>query len=107
MSMQGGGGYQSPWGSQTVLPELDGTMAEMEPLGELTEVGFEPQTRARSNTWPLPRPDNYVDPSEDTGSKKNSTQNLSGNYHICHLANQQPPGEQYRDTMLCLQWHHA
>jgi hypothetical protein len=23
------------------------------------EMGFEPQTRARSNTWPLPRPDNY------------------------------------------------
>lgn len=23
--------------------------------------GFEPQTRARSNTWPLPRPENYVD----------------------------------------------
>ncbi|XP_015114858.1 forkhead box protein O [Diachasma alloeum] len=25
------------------------------------ESGFEPQTRARSNTWPLPRPDGYVD----------------------------------------------
>lgn len=23
--------------------------------------GFEPQTRARSNTWPLPRPEGYVD----------------------------------------------
>ncbi|XP_071455772.1 forkhead box protein O6 [Hetaerina americana] len=23
------------------------------------EPGFEPQQRARSNTWPLPRPDNY------------------------------------------------
>lgn len=32
----------------------------MEP--PLTEIeGFEPQTRARSNTWPLPRPENYVD----------------------------------------------
>lgn len=28
----------------------------MEPLTEL-ELGFEPQQRARSNTWPLPRPD--------------------------------------------------
>lgn len=25
------------------------------------DSGFEPQQRARSNTWPLPRPDNYVD----------------------------------------------
>ena len=25
------------------------------------DSNFEPQQRARSNTWPLPRPDNYVD----------------------------------------------
>ncbi|XP_066149769.1 forkhead box protein O isoform X1 [Euwallacea fornicatus] len=34
----------------------------MEPLAEVD--GFEPQTRARSNTWPLPRPENFVDPEE-------------------------------------------
>lgn len=34
----------------------------MEPLAELD--GFEPQTRARSNTWPLPRPENFVEPEE-------------------------------------------
>uniref|UniRef100_A0A1B6CK65 Forkhead box protein O n=1 Tax=Clastoptera arizonana TaxID=38151 RepID=A0A1B6CK65_9HEMI len=34
----------------------------MEPLAEL-DLGFEPQQRARSNTWPLPRPENYEDPS--------------------------------------------
>ncbi|XP_028027238.1 forkhead box protein O isoform X2 [Bombyx mandarina] len=78
MSIQGGGGYQSPWSSQTGLSELEGTMAELEPLGELAEVGFEPQTRARSNTWPLPRPDNYVEQVDEAGSKKNSNQNLSG-----------------------------
>ncbi|XP_072939769.1 forkhead box protein O isoform X3 [Epargyreus clarus] len=77
MSLQGGNSYQSPWSSQTALSELEGAMGELEPLGELTEVGFEPQTRARSNTWPLPRPENYVDPSDD-GSKKNSNQNLAG-----------------------------
>ncbi|CAH0729394.1 unnamed protein product, partial [Brenthis ino] len=71
------GSYQSPWSSQTALSELEGAMGEFEPVGELTEVGFEPQTRARSNTWPQPRPENYVDP-EDPGSKKNSNQNLSG-----------------------------
>lgn len=80
MSIQGGGGYQSPWSSQTGLTELEGPMGELEPLGELAEVGFEPQTRARSNTWPLPRPDNYVEPSDDAGSKKNSNQNLTGKY---------------------------
>lgn len=35
----------------------------MEPLAE--HDGFEPQTRARSNTWPLPRPENYVEPGEE------------------------------------------
>ncbi|CAG9795249.1 unnamed protein product [Diatraea saccharalis] len=78
MSLQGSGGFQSPWSSQTGLAELEGTMGELEPLGELAEAGFEPQTRARSNTWPQPRPDNYVDPVEDAGSKKNSNQNLPG-----------------------------
>jgi hypothetical protein len=28
---------------------------------DLLDCGFEPQTRARSNTWPLPRPENFVD----------------------------------------------
>lgn len=39
----------------------------MEPLAEL-DAGFEPQTRARSNTWPLPRPENFVEPG-DEGNK--------------------------------------
>lgn len=30
------------------------------PLTEL-DLGFEPQQRARSNTWPLPRPENFTD----------------------------------------------
>ncbi|KAH1005267.1 hypothetical protein HUJ04_006282 [Dendroctonus ponderosae] len=38
----------------------------MEPLAEVD--GFEPQTRARSNTWPLPRPENFVDPEDGTQS---------------------------------------
>lgn len=38
-------------------------MGMLEPLNELD--GFEPQTRARSNTWPLPRPDNYVEPGDE------------------------------------------
>ncbi|XP_074028904.1 forkhead box, sub-group O isoform X1 [Leptinotarsa decemlineata] len=39
----------------------------MEPLAE--HDGFEPQTRARSNTWPLPRPENYVEPGDEAGNK--------------------------------------
>lgn len=41
----------------------------MEPLAELD--GFEPQTRARSNTWPLPRPENYVEPGEEAAAAAN------------------------------------
>lgn len=40
-------------------------------MDELTELAldsglgaFEPQQRARSNTWPLPRPDDFVDKDE-------------------------------------------
>ena len=29
------------------------------------DSNFEPQQRARSNTWPLPRPENYVDVKEE------------------------------------------
>lgn len=82
MSLQAGGSYSNLWSSQTGLQELEGGMGELEPLGEMPEAGFEPQTRARSNTWPLPRPDNYVDPADDAGSKKNSNQNLSGKCHV-------------------------
>ena len=35
------------------LPELD------------LDSNFEPQQRARSNTWPLPRPENYVEIKEE------------------------------------------
>ncbi|XP_035210852.1 forkhead box protein O-like [Stegodyphus dumicola] len=35
----------------------------MDPLE--IDPNFEPQTRARSNTWPLPRPDNFVEPDGD------------------------------------------
>ncbi|XP_060526261.1 forkhead box protein O isoform X4 [Cylas formicarius] len=37
----------------------------LEPLVEHAGDGLEPLPRARSNTWPLPRPENYVDPPED------------------------------------------
>ncbi|XP_056642803.1 forkhead box protein O-like isoform X2 [Diorhabda sublineata] len=53
-------------------------MNMMDPLPEID--GFEPQTRARSNTWPLPRPDNYVDPADEAAGNK------------CVVAGQQGPG---------------
>lgn len=43
-------------------------MSIMEPLAEL-DGGFEPQARARSNTWPQPRPENYVEPDGEAGNK--------------------------------------
>ncbi|KYN17551.1 Forkhead box protein O [Trachymyrmex cornetzi] len=33
------------------------------------ETGFEPQTRARSNTWPLPRPEGYVEGNVPTAKE--------------------------------------
>lgn len=33
------------------------------------ETGFEPQTRARSNTWPLPRPEGYVEGNAPAGKE--------------------------------------
>ncbi|CAH1989749.1 unnamed protein product [Acanthoscelides obtectus] len=57
----------------------------MEPVSEHGECpgggggpgaeGFEPLTRARSNTWPLPRPENYVDPP---GSEEGSAVAATG-----------------------------
>lgn len=71
----------------------------MDPLDP--DPGFEPQTRARSNTWPLPRPDNYVDPSAGPGDdekgpgptveapKKNSSRrNAWGNMSYADLITQ-------------------
>lgn len=45
----------------------------MEPLAEMD--GLEPQTRARSNTWPLPRPENFVEGDETTPPSTTSTAN--------------------------------
>ncbi|KAH8278874.1 hypothetical protein KR018_010692 [Drosophila ironensis] len=48
-------------------------------VGELPlDAGFEPQTRARSNTWPCPRPDNFVEPVDELDSTKASNQQLTG-----------------------------
>ncbi|XP_052850125.1 forkhead box protein O isoform X4 [Drosophila gunungcola] len=41
------------------------------------DVGFEPQTRARSNTWPCPRPENFVEPTDELDSTKASNQQLA------------------------------
>lgn len=51
---------------------------QMDLVAELHEGGFEPQTRARSNTWPCPRPENFVDPPDDVDSTKASNQHLAG-----------------------------
>lgn len=48
------------WQRQTM------NLGVMEPLAEVD--GFEPQTRARSNTWPLPRPENFVEPDENAAA---------------------------------------
>lgn len=37
------------------------------PLPPMAEAGFEPQTRARSNTWPCPRPEDNNNVSHSPG----------------------------------------
>lgn len=59
---------------------------QMETLVELQDNGFEPQTRARSNTWPLPRPDNFVEPCDESESNKCSNQQLSGTWGFLELS---------------------
>uniref|UniRef100_A0AAG5CMT6 Forkhead box protein O n=1 Tax=Anopheles atroparvus TaxID=41427 RepID=A0AAG5CMT6_ANOAO len=49
----------------------------MDALAELQDTAFEPQTRARSNTWPLPRPENFVEPETELDSNKCSNQQLA------------------------------
>lgn len=43
-------------------------------MADVPESTFEPQGRARSNTWPLPRPENFVEPTED-GENTNGINN--------------------------------
>ncbi|XP_014254467.1 forkhead box protein O isoform X2 [Cimex lectularius] len=38
----------------------------MDPSVTEVEMGMEPQTRARSNTWPLPRPENFSEPDSSS-----------------------------------------
>lgn len=56
---------------------------QMETLVELQDNGFEPQTRARSNTWPLPRPDNFVEPCDESESNKLSGTPRDGQVEGC------------------------
>ena len=65
----------SPREGNEGLPVEDGV--PMDSLTELHDGGFEPQTRARSNTWPLPRPENFVEPTDESESNKCSNQQLS------------------------------
>lgn len=55
----------------------------LEPLSEL-DTGFEPQTRARSNTWPLPRPENFV---EGNGEEKCGQQPMEAASTVTNVAN--------------------
>lgn len=69
--------FNSPWPSPSGgLEGLSTEALQMDMITDLQEQ-FEPQTRARSNTWPLPRPDNFVEPADDSGSTKCSNQQLA------------------------------
>ncbi|XP_067617885.1 forkhead box protein O [Eurosta solidaginis] len=66
-------GFVHQWHTPTDNP------LHMDVANELQgDGGFEPQTRARSNTWPCPRPENFVEPPDDVESTKASIQHLAG-----------------------------
>lgn len=74
--------FNDPWPSPPVLEGLSSD--QMDSLAELHEGAFEPQIRARSNTWPLPRPENFVEPNDDTDNNQQSSnqQSLTGESSI-------------------------
>lgn len=72
--------FNSAWPSpQRGIDGLSNDALHVDMETELRET-FEPQTRARSNTWPLPRPDGFVEPTDDSGSTQCSNQQLA---NIC------------------------
>lgn len=66
--------FNDTWGTPPNLGE-GLSSDQMDSLAELHENAFEPQIRARSNTWPLPRPENFVEPSDDNESNNQKTNN--------------------------------
>lgn len=75
-------GFAQDWPN---LPRSDNGLQMDQLVGELHgDVGFEPQTRARSNTWPCPRPENFVEPNDELDSTKASNQQLApgGKYRL-------------------------
>lgn len=66
------------WSSNPPLPPLEDVL-QMDLVAELNDAQFEPQTRARSNTWPCPpRGETFTEQLNDNDSESNkaSTQNL-------------------------------
>lgn len=68
-------GFAHDWPTPT---RTDANALQMDLVSELRDGGFEPQTRARSNTWPCPRPENFVEPPDELESTKASNQHLAG-----------------------------
>lgn len=64
--------FNNDWSKQQTDENL-----QMDLVSELHDGTFEPQTRARSNTWPLPRPENFVEPTDESESNKASNQQLA------------------------------
>lgn len=78
--------FNEPWPSPPVLDGLSSD--QMDSLAEMQEGTFEPQLRARSNTWPLPRPENFIEPSDDTDNNQqisNQQSLLNGVYNILYV----------------------
>lgn len=68
-------GYAQDWPH---LTRTDNGLQMDQLVGDLHgDEGFEPQQRGRSNTWPCPRPENFVEPNDELDSTKASNQQLA------------------------------
>uniref|UniRef100_A0A182MQT7 Uncharacterized protein n=1 Tax=Anopheles culicifacies TaxID=139723 RepID=A0A182MQT7_9DIPT len=75
--LRAGGGGNAGGGGGGMYDNISNDGIPMDALAELQDTAFEPQTRARSNTWPLPRPENFVEPETEPDSNKCSNQQLA------------------------------
>lgn len=76
-------GFSQDWPH---LTRTDNGLQMDQLVGDLHgDEGFEPQQRGRSNTWPCPRPENFVEPNDELDSTKASNQQLATCGKLGHI----------------------
>ncbi|XP_031624536.1 forkhead box protein O isoform X2 [Contarinia nasturtii] len=78
--------FNATWPSPDGIESISNDGIQMDLVTDLQE-SFEPLQRARSNTWPLPRPENFVDPDESESNKCSNQQLSTNDSHQVTLPN--------------------